>query len=87
MARADPQALRAPRSRRPRRPRRSRRSHGPGRRAGPGRRNRAAYDVIRRTIDHLETDRILAEDIARMRTLMKSGELLDAVEAAVGKLA
>lgn len=53
----------------------------------PGRGNRAAYDVIRQTIDHLETDRILAEDIVRMRTLMKSGELLDAVEAAVGKLA
>jgi histidine ammonia-lyase len=43
--------------------------------------------VIRQTIDHLETDRILAEDIVRMRTLMKSGKLLDAVEAAVGKLA
>ncbi|MGD8364924.1 MAG: aromatic amino acid lyase, partial [Desulfobacterales bacterium] len=53
----------------------------------PGRGNRAAYDVIRQTIDHLETDRILAEDIVSMRTLMKSGELLDAVEAAVGKLA
>jgi histidine ammonia-lyase len=53
----------------------------------PGRGNRAAYDVIRQTIDHLDTDRILAEDIVRMRTLMKSGELLDAVEAAVGKLA
>ncbi|MGA9264613.1 MAG: histidine ammonia-lyase [Desulfobacterales bacterium] len=53
----------------------------------PGRGNRAAYDVIRQTIDHLETDRILAEDIVRMRTLMKSGKLLDAVEAAVGKLA
>ncbi len=53
----------------------------------PGRGNRAAYDVIRRMIDHLETDRILAEDIVRMRNLMKSGELLGAVEAAVGKLA
>ena len=53
----------------------------------PGRGNRAAYDVIRRTIDHLDTDRILAEDIDRMRTLMRSGELLDAVEAAVGRLA
>lgn len=53
----------------------------------PGRGNRAAYDVIRRMIDHLETDRILAEDIVRMRNLMKGGELLGAVEAAVGKLA
>jgi histidine ammonia-lyase len=53
----------------------------------PGRGNRAAYDVIRQTINHLETDRILAEDIVRMRTLIKSGELLNAVEAAVGKLA
>jgi histidine ammonia-lyase len=52
----------------------------------PGRGNRAAYELIRRSIDHLETDRILAEDISRMRTLMRSGELLAAVEAAVGPL-
>jgi len=53
----------------------------------PGRGSRAAYDVIRRAIDHLETDRILADDIHRMRTLIRSGKLLDAVEAVVGKLA
>ncbi|MFZ0132392.1 MAG: histidine ammonia-lyase [Desulfobacterales bacterium] len=52
----------------------------------PGRGSQAAYDVIRRRIDHLEADRILAGDIACMRTLMQSGELLEAVEAAVGQL-
>ncbi|MFZ0614334.1 MAG: histidine ammonia-lyase [Desulfobacterales bacterium] len=53
----------------------------------PGRGSQAAYDVIRRRIDHLEADRILAGDIACMRTLMHSGDLLQAVEAAVGELA
>ena len=52
----------------------------------PGRGTKAAYDTIRQTIAHLETDRILAADIACMRGLMQSGEILKAVETAVGDL-
>ncbi len=52
----------------------------------PGRGTKAAYDVIRKTIAHLETDRILAADIACMRRLMQGNDILAAVEEAVGKL-
>ena len=52
----------------------------------PGRGTLAAYETIRKTVDHLETDRIIAEDIRRMRLLMRSGKLLDAVEKNVGAL-
>ena len=52
----------------------------------PGRGTKAAYDVIRKTIAHLETDRILAADIACMRRLMQDDDILAAVEAAVGNL-
>ena len=52
----------------------------------PGRGTKAAYDVIRRTIAHLETDRILAADIDCMRHLMQDGDIVKAVETAVGKL-
>jgi histidine ammonia-lyase len=52
----------------------------------PGRGTKAAYDIIRQTIAHLETDRILAADISCMRGLMRGGDILEAVEAAVGKL-
>ncbi len=53
----------------------------------PGRGNRAARDVIRRHVDFLEVDRPLYPDHTRMRDLVRSGEILDAVEAAVGPLA
>ena len=52
----------------------------------PGRGTKAAYDVIRSTITHLETDRILSADIDCMRQLMQNGDITEAVEAAVGKL-
>jgi len=52
----------------------------------PGRGTKAAYDIIRKTITHLETDRILSADIACMRHLMQDGDILDAVEATIGKL-
>jgi histidine ammonia-lyase len=45
-----------------------------------------AYRVIRETIPHLETDRILADDIAAMEALMADGRILAAVEDAVGPL-
>ncbi len=52
----------------------------------PGNGTLAAYGMIREKIPHLDTDRILSEDIAAMRHLMRSGRLLDAVENEVGKL-
>jgi histidine ammonia-lyase len=53
----------------------------------PGEGTLAAYQAIRRVIPHLDTDRFLAADIAAMRELMRSGAILDAVEARVGELA
>lgn len=52
----------------------------------PGRGTRAARDVIRRHVHHLEEDRPLHVDHDRMRALVDSGEILDAVEAEVGQL-
>ena len=46
----------------------------------------AAYRTIRSVIGHLKQDRILAADIAAMRGLIRSNRILDAVEAAVGRL-
>ena len=44
----------------------------------------AAYHAIRRRIPHLETDRILADDISVMRRMIRDGIILEAVESAVG---
>ena len=52
----------------------------------PGEGTLEAYRVIRREIPHLETDRILATDIAAMKALIRSGKILAAVEKKVGKL-
>ncbi|MEO8462854.1 MAG: aromatic amino acid ammonia-lyase [Chloroflexota bacterium] len=52
----------------------------------PGRGTRAARDVIRRHVPHLHEDRPLYVDHDRMRVLVESGEILDAVEAEVGRL-
>ncbi len=52
----------------------------------PGEGTLAAYRTIRRAIPHLESDRVLSQDIDRMVHLMKSGELLEAVEETVGIL-
>jgi len=52
----------------------------------PGEGTLEAYRVIRGEIPHLETDRILAADIAAMQTLVRSGKILTAVEKKVGKL-
>lgn len=53
----------------------------------PGEGTLAAYQVIRKSISHLDTDRFLAADINAMRELMRSGEILRAVEEKVGELA
>jgi len=46
-----------------------------------------ARDVIRRHVAHLEEDRPLYPDHMEMKELVRSGEILDAVESAVGSLA
>ena len=48
--------------------------------------SKAAYNVIRDAVPHLENDRILAHDIDAVRELIQSDRILDAVEAAVGNL-
>jgi histidine ammonia-lyase len=52
----------------------------------PGKGTRAAYDVIRRHVAHLDADRPLFDDINELKEVVASGEILDAVEAAVGPL-
>jgi len=52
----------------------------------PGSGTLAAYECIRRTVPHLEKDRVLSEDIHAMARLMKSGAILEEVETAVGRL-
>jgi histidine ammonia-lyase len=46
----------------------------------------AAYDVIRKYVDHLEEDRPLFNDINKLKEVVESNEILDAVEKAVGAL-
>lgn len=52
----------------------------------PGKGVTAAKNVIRRYVAHLDEDRPLHIDHARMKELVKSGELLDAVEQVTGPL-
>ncbi len=52
----------------------------------PGKGTQKAHDVIRRHVDHLEVDRPLYNDHNKMKTLVKSGEILEDVERVVGKL-
>jgi histidine ammonia-lyase len=52
----------------------------------PGRGVEAAREVIRRHVAHLEEDRPLYPDHIRMKELVRSGEILEAVENAVGSL-
>jgi histidine ammonia-lyase len=46
----------------------------------------AAHDVIRKYVTHLEEDRPLYNDINKLKEVVESGEILDAVESAVGIL-
>ncbi len=52
----------------------------------PGKGTHKAREVIRKYVQHLEVDRPLYPDHNRMKQLVKSGEILDEVEAVVGKL-
>jgi histidine ammonia-lyase len=46
----------------------------------------AAHDVIRKHVDFLDIDRPLYPDHNAMKALVKSGDILDGVEKAIGKL-
>jgi len=52
----------------------------------PGRGVSAAHEVIRNHVTHLDEDRPLHADHNVMKELVKSGEILEAVEAIVGQL-
>jgi len=47
---------------------------------------RAAYEVVRKHVAYLEEDRPLYDDINRLKDVVQSGEILDAIEAEVGEL-
>jgi len=46
----------------------------------------AAHDVIRKHVEHLEEDRPLFDDINKLKEVVESGEIVEAVEKAVGPL-
>jgi histidine ammonia-lyase len=46
----------------------------------------AAHDVIRKYVEHLEEDRPLFDDINKLKEVVESGEILEAVEKATGPL-
>jgi histidine ammonia-lyase len=52
----------------------------------PGRGTEAAYKACRGKIPVLDHDRELSRDIDSMLALLRSGEIIDRVEEAVGKL-
>jgi histidine ammonia-lyase len=52
----------------------------------PGEGTLAAYELIRSKIGHMDRDRVLSHDIAAMRALLHSGDILRAVESKVGRL-
>ena len=52
----------------------------------PGEGTCAAYQSIRGVVSHLERDRVLATDIARVVELLQSGEIILNVEHVVGEL-
>jgi histidine ammonia-lyase len=45
-----------------------------------------AYKIIRKHIPHLETDRIISEDIETMQSLVHGGTILSSVEGKTGSL-
>lgn len=52
----------------------------------PGQGTRAARETIRKHVAHLHVDRPLHSDHNAMKALVKSGEILEEVEKAIGKL-
>ncbi len=53
----------------------------------PGRGVQTARETVRRHVDHLDVDRPLYPDHTAMKELVRSGEILEAVEAVTGDLA
>ncbi|MBM3181596.1 MAG: aromatic amino acid lyase [Chloroflexi bacterium] len=52
----------------------------------PGKGTQKARETIRKHVDHLEVDRPLYNDHNKMKALVKSGEILEEVEKAIGSL-
>jgi histidine ammonia-lyase len=52
----------------------------------PGKGTGVAHQIIRKHVPHLDNDRPLYRDIEMIRELVVSGEMVDAVEKAVGRL-
>ncbi len=52
----------------------------------PGKGVQAAARIIRKYVDHLEEDRPLYDDINKLKEVVESGEILEAVEKTVGPL-
>ncbi len=52
----------------------------------PGEGTLAVYTEIRKVVPHLEEDRFLAGDIQRVKEIMRTGLVVEAVEKAVGEL-
>jgi histidine ammonia-lyase len=51
-----------------------------------GKGTRVAYRLIRERIPHLEDDRELYKEIDTMAAMVRSGELVEAVESAIGEI-
>ena len=56
------------------------------RKKGMGKGTSIAHRIIRESIDYLDEDRPLYKDHNTMQTLLESNEILEGVEAHVGKL-
>jgi len=52
----------------------------------PGKGTQGAHDAVRKYVTHLEADRPLYPDIMKLSSVVESGEILQSVEATVGKL-
>jgi histidine ammonia-lyase len=52
----------------------------------PGEGTLLAYQVIRDSVPNLKTDRILSTDFETVKSLIRSGKILKAVEKQVGPL-
>lgn len=53
----------------------------------PGKGVEAAYHRIRQVVPHLDRDRYLKPELSRLRELIRSGEVVQVAEDAIGKLA
>ena len=56
------------------------------RKGRPGKGTGAAWKVIREHVSHMDDDRIMYQDIEKVHRLVLSGEIVEAVEQAIGTL-